>query len=55
MVYQYDIVIGLVDDDDLYQVLVSYENRVYDMEETIKRLNTYLLSNQILFHTLKWS
>lgn len=53
LVHQYDIVIGPVADDNLYQVLVSYENGVYDMEETIKRLKTYLLSNQISFHTLK--
>ena len=51
--HQYDIVIGPVVDDNLYQVLVNYENGVYDMEETIKRLKTYLLSNQISFHTLK--
>lgn len=53
LVHQYDIVIGPVADDNLYQVLVNYENGVYDMEETIKRLKTYLLSNQISFHTLK--
>lgn len=53
LVHQYDIVIGPVADDNLYQVLVSYENGVYDMEETIKRLKTYALSNQISFHTLK--
>mgnify|MGYP001059775645 CR=1 FL=1 len=51
--HQYDIVIGPVADDNLYQVLVSYENGIYDMEETIKRLKTYILSNQISFHTLK--
>ena len=38
LVHQYDIVIGPVADDNLYQVLVSYENGIYDMEETIKRL-----------------
>lgn len=53
LVHQYDIVIGPVADDNLYQVLVSYENGIYDMEETIKRLKTYVLSNQISFHTLK--
>lgn len=53
LVHQYDIVKGPVADDNLYQVLVNYENGVYDMEETIKRLKTYLLSNQISFHTLK--
>ena len=53
LVHQYDIVIGPVANDNLYQVLVSYENGIYNMEETIKRLKTYLLSNQISFHTLK--
>lgn len=53
LVHQYDIVIGPVADDNLYQVLVGYENGVYDMQETIKRLKTYLLVNQISFHTLK--
>ena len=47
------IVIGPVADDNLYQVLVNYENGVYDIDETIKRLKTYVLSNQISFHTLK--
>lgn len=51
LIHQYDIVIGPVADDNLYQVLVNYENGVYDMEETIKRLKTYVLSNQISFHT----
>lgn len=53
LVHQYDIVIGPVANDNLYQVLVGYENGIYNMEETIKRLKTYLLSNQISFHTLK--
>ncbi len=53
LVHQYDIVIGPVADDNLYQVLVGYENGIYDIKETIKRLKTYLLSNQISFHTLK--
>ena len=53
LVHKYDIVMGPVADDNLYQVLVGYENGVYNMQETIKRLKTYLLSNQISFHTLK--
>lgn len=53
LIHKYDIVMGPVADDNLYQVLVNYENGVYDMEETIKRLKTYTLSNQISFHTLK--
>ena len=53
LVHQYDIVKGPVANDNLYQVLVSYENGAYDLEETIKRLKTYLLTNQISFHTIK--
>ena len=34
MVHQYDIVVGPVADDNLYQVLVNYENGVYDMLHT---------------------
>ena len=36
LVHKYDIVIGPVANDNLYQVLVSYENGIYDIEETIK-------------------
>lgn len=53
LVHQYDIVTGPVANDNLYQVLVGYENGVYNIKETIKRLKTYLLSNQVSFHTLK--
>jgi len=53
LVHQYDIVIGPVANDNLYQVLTGYEDGIYNIEETIKRLKTYLLSNQISFHTLK--
>ena len=53
MVHQYDIVIGPVANDNLYQVLIGYENGIYTIEETIKRLKTYLLCNQISFHTIK--
>lgn len=53
LVNKYDIVIGSVANDNLYQVLVNYEEGIYNVEETIKRLKTYLLSNQISFHTPK--
>ncbi len=36
-----------------YRTDFGKENGIYDIEETIKRLKTYLLSNQISFHTLK--
>lgn len=51
LLHQYDIVEGPVADDNLYQVLILYENGTYNVDETIKRLKTYVLSNQISFHT----
>lgn len=51
--HQYDIVIGPVADDNLYQVLILYENGTYNVSETIKRLKTYVLKNQISFHTVE--
>lgn len=53
LIHQYDIVKGPVANDNLYQVLVSYENGLYDISETIKRLKAYLLSNQVSFHTVE--
>ena len=53
LIHKYDIVIGPVANDNLYQVLINYENGVYDVDEAIKRLKTYVLSNQISFHTEK--
>lgn len=53
LVHQYDIVIGPVANDNLYQVLTGYEDGIYNITETINRLKTYLLSNQISFHTQK--
>ena len=38
-------------DDRLYKVLSGYEDGTYDVDETIKRLKTYVLANQISFHT----
>lgn len=51
LLHQFDIVKDPVANDNLYQVLVNYENDVYDIQETIKRLKTYLLTNQISFPT----
>lgn len=51
LIHEYDIVKGPVANDNLYQVLVGYENGTYNIEETIKRLKTYLLSNQVSFYT----
>ncbi|MDL2287051.1 DUF3990 domain-containing protein [Eubacteriales bacterium OttesenSCG-928-G02] len=49
----YDIVIGPVADDKIYEVVQFYENGVYYKEDAIKRLKVEELFNQILFHTEK--
>ncbi len=49
----YDIVIGSVDDDCVYEVVRFYEIGVYDLEETLKRLKVEELYNQVLLHTEK--
>lgn len=47
----YDIVIGPVTDDGVYEVVRFYEIGVYDLKETLKRLKVEELYNQVLFHT----
>lgn len=49
----YDIVIGPVADDGVYEVVRLYEIGIYDLEETLKRLRVEDLYNQVLFHTEK--
>ena len=49
----YDLVIGPVADDGVYEVVRLYEIGVYDLEETLKRLKVEELYNQVLFHTEK--
>lgn len=49
----YDIVIGPVADDGVYEVVRFYEMGIYDLEETLKRLKVEELYNQVLFHTEK--
>ena len=49
----YDIVIGPVADDGVYEVVRFYEIGVYDLKETLKRLKVEELYNQVLFHTEK--
>lgn len=49
----YDIVVGPVADDGVYEVVRLYEIGVYDLEETLKRLKVEELYNQVLFHTEK--
>ena len=53
LVHEYDIVKGPVADDNVYTTLNFYEDKVYTLEETIKRLKTYVLVDQISFHTKK--
>lgn len=50
-VENYDVVIGPVADDSVYEVVRLYELGVYDINETVKRLKVEELFNQILFHT----
>ncbi len=49
----YDIVIGPVADDGVYEVVRFYEIGVYDLKEALKRLKVEKLYNQVLFHTEK--
>ena len=49
----YDIVIGPVADDGVYEVVRFYEIGVYDLNEALKRLKVEKLYNQVLFHTEK--
>lgn len=47
----YDIVIGPVADDGVYEVVRFYEIGVYDLDEALKRLKVEELYDQVLFHT----
>lgn len=49
----YDIVLGPVANDKVYNVVQFYENNVYDKSEAIRRLKVDALYSQILFHTQK--
>jgi hypothetical protein len=51
--HNYDIVAGPVANDRVYATLTLYESELLDVEETIHRLKTYQLVNQILFHSEK--
>ncbi|MDR1269198.1 MAG: DUF3990 domain-containing protein [Planctomycetaceae bacterium] len=51
--HDYDIVFGPVANDRVYASLTLFENDFLDVAETIRRLKTYKLTNQILFHTEK--
>jgi len=45
----YDIVVGPVANDDVYETIIAFENGVYDEQETLKRLQVKKLYNQFVF------
>ena len=51
--HNYDIVYGPVANDRVYVSFSLYESNIIDREELIKRLKTYKLVDQYLFHTLE--
>jgi uncharacterized protein DUF3990 len=52
-VYEFDMVIGPVADDNVYFPVKLYESGVLTRNEAIKRLKVERLFDQILFHTDK--
>ena len=51
--HEFDIVSGPVADDRVYVCLNMLEDGLADRETVIKKLKTYVLADQILFHTAK--
>jgi hypothetical protein len=49
--HDYDLVIGPVANDRVYATLALFEAEQLSVEETLHRLKTYTLVNQVLFHT----
>jgi hypothetical protein len=49
----YDLVIGPVADNSVYATLKLFETGLLEIEETVRRLKTEKLCDQILFHTGK--
>lgn len=47
----YDLVTGHVANDRVYTVIAGYEAGFMDEETAIRRMKTYRLANQYLFHT----
>ena len=47
----YELVIGPVADDDVYETITALENGIYDEEEALKRLKIKKLYNQYVFKT----
>ncbi|MDR1997818.1 MAG: DUF3990 domain-containing protein [Candidatus Margulisbacteria bacterium] len=51
--HDYDLVAGPVANDRVYTTLALYESELLDVAETINRLKTCKLVNQVLFHSAK--
>ena len=51
--HDYDIIIGPVADDSVYDTLFLFESGYITREEAIRKLNSAKLDGQILFHTDK--
>ena len=51
--HDYDIVYGPVANDRVYAAFALYEGGVFNREDLIKELKTYVLVDQYLFHTEK--
>ncbi|MCL2844995.1 MAG: DUF3990 domain-containing protein [Chitinivibrionia bacterium] len=47
----YELIIGPVADDDVYETIAGLENEIYDEEEALKRLKIKKLFNQYVFKT----
>ena len=52
-VHDFDIVFGPVANDRVFATLTLFEMGQLDADETIRRLKTYRLVDQVLFHTEK--
>ncbi len=51
--HDYDLVYGPVANDRVYLSFTLYEGGIIDREELVKRLKTYRLVDQYLFHTVE--
>jgi hypothetical protein len=51
--HHYDIVMGAVANDTLYQTLTLYETGILTKQETIVRLKVHTLFDQLSFHSLE--
>lgn len=53
LIHNYDVVLGPVANDTLYQTFLLFENGILNKAETISRLKTYKLVDQVSFHSNK--